>query len=113
MKTVIGIDYGTQSARAVLVDAANGNVICSHSYPYPHGVMEGALVSAEDYENALTELLGAVTPAQYSGICVDATSLTLVPLTKDLQIPERLPEYADRVHGKIKMWKRHTAQKQV
>ena len=117
MRTVIGIDYGTQSARAVLVDTENGNVLCCHSYPYPHGVMEGALVSAEDYENALTELLGAVTPEQYrhtiSGICVDATSLTLVPLTKDLQIPERLPEYADRVHGKIKLWKRHTAQKQA
>lgn len=117
MKTVIGIDYGTQSARAVLVNAENGDVLCSHSYPYPHGVMEGALVSAEDYENALTELLGAVTPAQYrhtvSGICVDATSLTLVPLTKELQIPETLPQYDDRVHGKIKLWKRHTAQKQA
>ena len=43
MRTVIGIDYGTQSARAVLVDAATGQVLCSHSIAYPHGVMDKTL----------------------------------------------------------------------
>lgn len=62
MKTVIGLDYGTQAARAVLVDASTGAVLCSHSVRYPHGVMEGALACAQDYDGALLELLCAVTP---------------------------------------------------
>ena len=57
MRTVIGIDYGTQSARALLVDAETGQALCSHSIRYPHGVMAGDLASAEDYETALLELL--------------------------------------------------------
>ena len=35
-KTVIGVDFGTQSARAVLVNAENGEIIysCRKEYPY-------------------------------------------------------------------------------
>ena len=62
MNTVIGLDYGTQSARAVLADADTGEVLLSHAVRYPHGVMPGDLASAQDYEDALTELLAAVTP---------------------------------------------------
>jgi len=117
MKTVIGLDYGTQAARAVLVDTADGRVICEHSVRYPHGVMEGALASAEDYENALAELLEAVTPERYRenivGICVDATSLTLVPVSKDGRALALIPEFAEREHAQIKLWKRHEAQPQA
>ena len=63
MKTVIGIDYGTQAARALLVNVHSGEVLASHTVRYPHGVMEGDLASTKDYEDALMELLGAVTPA--------------------------------------------------
>ena len=93
MRTVIGIDYGTQSARAVLVDAGTGQVLCSHSIAYPHGVMAGDLASAQDYEAALLELMERVILSEYSdtvaGICVDATSLTLVPVSVDqaLEMP--------------------------
>ena len=57
MKTVIGIDYGTLSARAVMVDTRTGEVLCSHQVAYAHGVMPGDLASAADYEQALAELL--------------------------------------------------------
>jgi len=84
MKTVIGIDYGTQSARAVLVNTLNGEVLCSHSVKYSHGVMAGDLAKEQDYRKALEELLLAVTPKEYkntvAAICVDATSLTMVPV---------------------------------
>ncbi len=117
MKTVIGLDYGTQAARAVLVDAANGAVLCSHSVRYPHGVMPGSLASAQDYEDALLELLEAVTPERYrdsiAGICVDATSLTLVTVTADGRVLAQLPEFADREQAQIKLWKRHAAQPQA
>ena len=117
MKTVIGLDYGTQAARAVLVNAADGTVLCSHSVRYPHGVMPGALASAQDYDDALLELLAAVTPPQYrqtvAGICVDATSLTLVPVGADGRVLSRDPTLAGREQAQIKLWKRHTAQLQA
>lgn len=117
MNTVIGIDYGTQSARALLIDCEDGSVLCSHSIQYPHGVMEGSLASIEDYEMALEELLQAVTPVRFRstirGICVDATSLTLVPLAADGMVLCRLPEFSHNPHAQIKLWKRHDAQPQA
>jgi len=117
MQTVIGIDYGTQSARALLVDTETGEVLCAHSVLYPHGVMEGDLASAEDYESALLELLEHVTPLEYRhtviGICVDATSLTLVPVAQNGKVLAQLPEFAGRHHAQIKLWKCHEAQAQA
>lgn len=117
MKTVIGLDYGTQSARAILVDAKTGTLLCSHTVKYKHGVIDGDLADADDYEAALDELLSHVTPAEYrntvAGICVDATSLTLVPLTKDGRVLSQIPEIADCHHSQIKLWKYHRAQKQA
>lgn len=117
MKTVIGLDYGTQAARAVLVDAESGEVLCSHSVKYPHGVMEGDLADAEDYEAALMELLEHVTPEKYkktiAGICVDATSLTLVPVAADGRVLAQMPEFCGQHHAQIKLWKYHSAQAQA
>lgn len=117
MKTVIGIDYGTRSARAVLADTKTGTVLLSHSIPYPHGVMPGDLASAEDYETVLFQLLKTVITEEYAqsieGICVDATGLTLVPVSADGQALSRIPEFADRHHAQIKLWKCHEAQAQA
>lgn len=38
-KYVVGLDYGTLSARAVLVCVHNGEVIAESVYPYPHGIL--------------------------------------------------------------------------
>ncbi|MBR4888900.1 MAG: hypothetical protein IKU17_07135, partial [Clostridia bacterium] len=117
MKTVIGLDYGTQSARALLVDTADGRVLLSHTIRYPHGVMEGSFASIEDYDNALLELLEAVIVPEYrdtiAGICVDATSLTLVPISKDGRVLAKMPEFAGREQAQVKLWKRHAAQTQA
>lgn len=117
MRTVIGIDYGTGSARAVLTDAETGGILISRTIPYPHGVMEGALASIEDYDGVLMELLEAVTPAEYretvTGICADATSLTLVVLGKDGVPLAKTPAFAGREQAQVKLWKRHAAQSQA
>ena len=43
----IGIDFGTLSARALLVVARTGRELSSGGCDYPHGVMESALPSGE------------------------------------------------------------------
>ncbi len=44
-KYVIGLDYGTLSARAVLVCVHSGEVIAESIYPYPHGILTTLPVS--------------------------------------------------------------------
>ena len=39
-KYLIGIDYGTLSGRAIVVDAATGEQLGTHVTEYPHGVMD-------------------------------------------------------------------------
>lgn len=117
MKAVIGIDYGTLSARAILVDAQTGETLCSQQISYPHGVMPGDLASAQDYDSVLLELLRAMSSSLWGssveGICVDATSLTLVPLGKDGRPLALNTDFADEPHAQIKLWKYHQAQKQA
>lgn len=117
MKAVVGIDYGTQSGRAILVDAENGRVLREHSISYPHGVMADGLASAEDYETVLMQLLEAALTEEYResvrSICVDATSLTLVPVDTEGTVLCRRAEFADRKHAQIKLWKYHGAQPQA
>lgn len=117
MKTVIGIDYGTMSARAILVDAQTGEVLHSQQITYPHGVMPGDLANVQDYDNVLLELLRTMGSLRWggsvAGICVDATSLTLVPLGKDGRPLALNAALADEPHAQIKLWKYHQAQKQA
>ena len=42
-KYVIGVDFGTESGRAVLVDVADGREIASHVHPYANGVIDDKL----------------------------------------------------------------------
>src|SRR2546427_13273402 len=42
-KHTVGIDFGTESARAVLVDVTSGRVAATATVPFPHGVIDGNL----------------------------------------------------------------------
>ena len=43
MKYTIGVDFGTESGRAVLVDVTNGREVATSVYPYSHGVIDEKL----------------------------------------------------------------------
>lgn len=123
-KTVIGVDFGTQSARAVLVNAENGEIIysCRKEYPYnstPVPAIDCAenLPCATDYEMTLYELLRNVIPEEYrktvAGICVDATSLTMVLLAEDGRALSELDGWSEAAHARVKLWKYHRAQEKA
>jgi len=46
-KYAIGVDYGTLSGRALLVDLESGKELASSVYEYPHAVMDNTLPSGE------------------------------------------------------------------
>ena len=46
-KYSIGVDYGSLSARAVIIDINSGEEIATSIYEYPHGIMETSLPTGE------------------------------------------------------------------
>lgn len=128
-KYAIGIDYGTQSGRAVLVDLANGEEIADHVTPYPHGVIDEelpgsgikldhdwALQHPGDYlevlKRSVPEVMKAsgVSPDDVIGIGIDFTACTMLPVDEQLRPLCLLPEYRDNPHAWVKLWKHHAAQ---
>ena len=131
MKYAIGIDYGTLSARAVLVDTADGKVLSSCEYVYPHAVMNEkdvcggeecsttALAHPKDYIEALTKTVAGVlsesgaSADEVAGLCIDATSCSVLPHLSDGTPLALLPEFSCDPNAYIKLWKHHGAEKQA
>ena len=101
-KYVIGIDFGTLSGRALLIDTSDGTEICSAEFVYPHGVMDEflsdgftrlppnyALQDPMDYiaviESTCPKILSdsGVSPEDIIGIGIDFTSCTIMPVRAD------------------------------
>lgn len=130
-KYVIGIDYGTQSARAVVVQTSDGTLVGAQACAYPHGVLsealpdgtplgdQFALAVAEDYLEVLeSTVIGAmqqadICPDAVVGLCVDATSYTLVPTDAEYRPLSLRAEFKNRPQSYIKLWKHHAAQSQT
>jgi L-ribulokinase len=130
MTYVVGVDYGTLSARAVVVDASDGAELGSAVHEYAHAVMERTLASSgaelppqwalqdpADYVRALQEAVPAavraagVRPDEIVGIATDFTASTPLPVLADgTPLSELLP---DRPHAYAKLWKHHAAGRQA
>ena len=130
-KYSIGVDYGTQSGRAVLVDVLNGNVIAQAVKEYTHGVMDEklpdgtklgpdwALEHPADYievlEVTIPEVLkeSGVSPESIIGISIDFTACTILPVDKE-GMPLCFQEELKSVpHAWLKLWKHHAAQEEA
>ena len=130
-KFSIGVDFGSLSGRAVLVDINNGAIIASSVWEYEHGVMEHALPSGKalppewslhhpsDYLDVLDHVIpevlrsGGVSAAEVAAVGVDCTASTALPVMKDGTPLCFLPEFADEPHAYIHLWKHHAAQSQA
>jgi L-ribulokinase len=128
-KYAIGIDYGTQSGRAVLVDLADGTEVADHVTPYPHGVIDEklpgsgvrlepdwALQHPDDYIEVLRRSVPAVLemsgvdPDDVIGIGIDFTACTMLPVDAQGTPLCMLPPHRDNPHSWVKLWKHHAAQ---
>lgn len=129
MRCVIGVDFGTLSARAILVDVSCGRILAEHVFQYPHGVISRqlpcgeelpeswALQMPEDYlaalENTVRGVLtcSAVTAEDIIGVSIDFTCCTLIPVD-DCLIPIcRKPGFERNKHAYPKLWKHHATKK--
>ena len=123
----IGLDYGTLSVRALLLDIDSGEEAGTAVYEYPHGVLSGtlpdgspippdyALAVPEDYLSGLGQVVRdllrqtGVPPEAVKGIGLDATSATVVPVDKSGTAISMLPGFESSPHAYIKLWKHHGA----
>ncbi|MBN8882639.1 MAG: ribulokinase, partial [Salana multivorans] len=126
MPYAIGIDYGTQSARAELVDLVDGTIVASAEGGYPHGVMETrlpsgaqlgpgwALQDGRDYWDLLVRLVrrlvAGVDPDAVVGIGLDSTSCSVLPLDAEMEPLSSHPEFEDVPLAHLALWKHHAAQ---
>lgn len=127
-KYAIGVDYGTQSGRAVLVDVSNGEVIAQSVKVYTHGVMDEQLPSGvkleadwalehpADYLEVLEITIPAVLketkiePEDIIGIAIDFTACTILPVDKN-GVPLCFDKNLEDIpHAWLKLWKHHAAQ---
>ncbi len=125
----LGIDFGTESARALLVDVTSGEELASESFGYPHGVLDTHLLTTGaqlprdwalqhpgDYLEALRRVVPATVaasgadPARIIGIGVDFTSCTVLPATATGTPLAFVGAWRDRPHAWPKLWKHHAAQ---
>ncbi len=130
-KYSIGVDFGTLSGRAVIVDLTTGEEVAVAVHEYSHGVMDNklpdgtslgvdwALQHPGDYLDVfritIPQVLkeSGVNPDQVVGVGVDFTACTMLPVT-----PEGVPlcfleKYRSRPNAWVKLWKHHAAQEEA
>ena len=130
-KYTIGIDFGTLSGRAVLLDAQTGEVLSSAVMAYAHGVMERALPNGTslpaqfalqhpaDYLAVLKTVVGEalkkadVSADAVAGLCIDFTTCTLLPIREDGTPLCLEAEFENEPHAYVKLWKHHAAQEEA
>jgi L-ribulokinase len=132
MPYTIGIDFGTESGRAVIVDTADGREVAAAVHKYANGVIdehlpgsnkplppEWALQDAMDYiavlQNAVPAALkqAGINPADVVGIGTDFTACTVVPAKGDGTPLSAIPGLRDNPHAWVKLWKHHASQPQA
>ena len=128
MKYVIGLDYGSDSVRALIVNATNGAEVATHVFYYPRwkkGMYCDPSVSqyrqhpldyVEGLETAIKEALakaGIKVAQNIVGISVDTTGSTPVAVDRLGTPLSMLPEFTDNPNGMFILWKDHTANQEA
>ena len=125
----IGVDFGTESGRVLLLDVRTGEELALAEVRYAHGVIDQRLPSSTgdlppdtalqdpaDYLDVLyrgiPEALaaGKVAPEDVIGIGIDFTCCTVLPVTEGGTPLCQLEPWRDRPHAWVKLWKHHSAQ---
>lgn len=120
---VIGLDFGTDSVRAVLINASNGKEMSSHVHFYkrwkeglycnaslnqfrqhPSDHIEGMEITIK---NVVKE--SGVNPEDVKGICIDTTGSSPIPTDKNGVALSMLPGFEENPNAMMVLWKDHTA----
>ncbi|MCJ7665988.1 MAG: ribulokinase [Actinobacteria bacterium] len=123
-KFVIGLDFGTDSVRSIIVDAGNGEEIGTHvayytrwgeekySDPLKNQFRHHPLDYMESLEEAIKGALSKVplkTAENIIGIGIDTTGSTPAPVDREGTILSLKDDFKDNPNAMFVLWKDHTA----
>lgn len=127
-KYTVGIDYGTLSARAVVMDVESGETVATAVSEYSKGVIAKelfgkplaagtALQDAADHARGLSAIKEAVEKSgvpteNIVGIGIDFTGCTMLPVDKEMRPLSAHAEYKNEPHAYVKLWKHNAASKE-
>ena len=125
----IGLDFGTESVRALLVDVGTGEAISTAVDAYADAVIDERLPGTRDrlppdwalqnpadwltgLERTITAVLAQsrVDPSAVIGLGIDFTSCTVLPATADAVPLCGLERFSGERHAWPKLWKHHGAE---
>ncbi|EET89378.1 carbohydrate kinase FGGY [Clostridium carboxidivorans P7] len=131
-KYVIGVDFGTQSGRAVVISVDDGKQLSEAVTTYRDGVIDEflpctdiklssdwALQNPDDYIDVLfTAVPEAIKKSEVNkddivGIGIDFTACTMMPVSKDGKVLCQMGEFKNNPHAWTKLWKHHAAQSEA
>jgi L-ribulokinase len=128
---VVGVDFGTESGRAVVIDTADGRELGSSVYRYSNGVIDEHLPAPDDdvrlgpdwalqdpddylrtFQQAVPAALASagVDPAAVAGVGIDFTACTMLPTKADGTPLCDVAGLRRDPHAWVKLWKHHAAQ---
>jgi L-ribulokinase len=128
---VVGVDFGTESGRAVIIDTVDGRELGSSVYRYSNGVIDEHLPAPDDdvrlepdwalqdpddyirtFQQAVPAALAAagVDPDRVVGVGIDFTACTMLPTKADGTPLCDVARLRREPHAWVKLWKHHAAQ---
>jgi len=129
MAYTIGVDFGTLSGRALLVDTADGREVATAVFDYPNAVIderlpgsdkplppEWALQDPHDYLEVIRQTVpqvleeSGVSADEVVGLAIDFTACTMMPAKADGTALRSLESFQNNPHAWVKLWKHHAAQ---
>lgn len=129
MCVTLGLDYGTNSVRALLVKCQDGQELGSGVVTYPSGEA-GVLLDRKnshlarqhpgDYLEAMKQAVAlaiqaaqqadaSFSPSQVIGIGVDSTGSSPIPVNARNEALAMLPEFQGNLNAQCWLWKDHTS----
>lgn len=125
---VIGVDYGTDSVRSIIVDARNGNEVASSVYAYSRW-RDGLYCDAsrnqfrqhpQDYIDGLVSTIsealkkaGPTIKNNIRAISIDTTGSSPVAVDKTGSPLGLTPAFANNPNAMFVLWKDHTATREA
>jgi len=129
----LGLDYGTNSCRSLILDLADGREVAQHVFDYPSGSLgimldprdpHVARQNPRDYLLGLESIIiGAIAaaraadssfePGNIIGIGVDTTGSTVIPVDAEGTPLALLPAFETNLAAHTWLWKDHTAHREA
>ena len=131
-KYAVGLDFGTNSVRAIVVDVRTGRELGTHVWNYRHGESgvvldpDDPLLARQHPRDYVDGLEGSITgalqearsadefaPSGVIGIGVDTTGSTPLPVDEQAEPLALKDEFEDDVNALAWLWKDHTSHQEA